>query len=188
MRPLLFGCFFVCFGLVQGCNQSQSDSVSSKGTANPNPSLTKSSPTQLDPQSAPGGRFGADNSPDPGATQPLIKGIHRSKSGLQWQMIRSGTGDRPKPGQQISIHYEAKIKDGAVYDSTKGKSPLTFPVGRSQLNRGMEEGVMDMSLGEKRVLTIPPKLAYGATGVPGLIPPDSTLEVTVEIVGLLEEE
>tara|TARA_B100000676_G_scaffold289663_1_gene322416 strand:- start:508 stop:819 length:312 start_codon:yes stop_codon:yes gene_type:complete len=103
-------------------------------------------------------------------------------------MIRSGTGDRPKPGQQISIHYEAKIKDGAVYDSTKGKSPLTFPVGRSQLNRGMEEGVMDMSLGEKRVLTIPPKLAYGATGVPGLIPPDSTLEVTVEIVGLLEEE
>jgi len=185
----MIGCFLACFGLLSSCTRSQSDPA--PGSVTPDKSLSSksnTSPPELDPQSMPGGIFGADNSPSPGTSVPVVKGLQRSKTGLAWQMIRSGTGDRPKKGQKISIHYEARVQGGPVFDSTKDKSPLTFSVGRSQLNRGMEEGVMDMSLGEKRILTIPPKLAYGVDGVPGLIPPNSTLEVTIEMVGLLEEE
>ena len=189
MRYVILGCLFMCMGIFPGCNRSRSDSAAEiTETSKTSPVKSPMGAPTLDPQSMPGGVFGADNSPSPGVDKPAIKGLQKTKSGLQWRMLRSGTGEGPKPGQKISIHYEAKIQGGKVFDSTAGKSPLTFAVGRSQMNKGMEEGIMAMTLGEKRILTIPPELAYGATGVKGVVPPNSTLEVTVEIVGLLEEE
>ncbi|MEC7750112.1 MAG: FKBP-type peptidyl-prolyl cis-trans isomerase [Myxococcota bacterium] len=185
MRAYSIGCLLGCLGLVQGCQQSSSQSKPEGMTS---AASAATSEVKLDPQSIPGGAFSADNSPSPGVVKPAVKGLQTTASGLQWRMLRSGTGEGAKPGQKISIHYEAKLQGGKVYDSTHGKSPLTFAVGRSQLNLGMEEGIKAMTLGEKRVLMIPPKLAYGEVGIPGLIPPNSTLEVTVEIVGLLEEE
>lgn len=189
MRNLSPSLVLAVFAICQGCTATES-----KSSATPQAQIkSKATAAQLraqglDPESLPGGKFGADNSPSPGVSKPFKKGMQTSPTGLQWRVIKSGQGEPPKPGQKISIHFQGRLADGSIFDSTEGKSPVTFPVGRGQLNKGMEEALMQMTIGEKRVLTIPPALAYGEKGRPGLIPPNSTLQITVELVGLLEEE
>jgi len=103
-----------------------------------------------------------------------------TEGGVKYETLTPGDGPELKPGQKAAIHYEGKLENGEVFDSSKGKSP--FPFGQSPVIKGWEEGIPGMKLGEIRKLTIPPDLAYGQRGSPPKIPPKATLIFEVELV------
>lgn len=106
-----------------------------------------------------------------------------SPSGLQYMIIAEGAGNKPAKGTPIKAHYTGRFLDGRVFDSSSGREPISFPVGQGMVIPGWDEALADMKKGEKRILIIPPKLAYGERGHPGGIPPNSTLVFEVEMVG-----
>jgi len=81
----------------------------------------------------------------------------------------------------VSVNYEGKFLDGQVFDASAKGSPATFRIG--EVIEGWNEALLDMKKGEKRLLVIPPELAYGEKGYPGAIPPNSFLVFEVELVG-----
>lgn len=107
-----------------------------------------------------------------------------SPTGLQYMVTAEGKGDKPKPGTDIKAHYTGKLPNGMVFDSSVERGePLEFTVGVGQVIAGWDEALVDMKKGEKRILVIPPGLAYGASGAGGVIPPNATLIFEVEMVG-----
>jgi peptidylprolyl isomerase len=110
-------------------------------------------------------------------------------SGIRFTVLKVGTGEKPVPGQKVAVHYTGKLTNGKVFDSSvlNKRPPITFPAGVRRVIKGWDEMVLDMRLGEKRVATIPPALAYGARGAGGVIPPNATLIFEMELVGLLEK-
>jgi len=113
-----------------------------------------------------------------------------TKSGIRFTILKIGTGEKPVSGQKVAVHYTGKLPSGKVFDSSvlNKRPPITFPVGVRRVIKGWDEMVLDMRLGEKRVATIPPALAYGARGAGGVIPPNATLIFEMELVGLLEKQ
>jgi peptidylprolyl isomerase len=96
------------------------------------------------------------------------------------------TGEGAKLGDTVSVLYTGKLQNGTEFDSSAkhGGEPIEFILGRKMVIAGWEEGVAGMQVGDKRVLTIPPTLAYGEAGAGGVIPPNATLTFDVELVGL----
>ena len=99
--------------------------------------------------------------------------------------------DIPGNGPEIKIHYKIKVnyrgffEDGTEFDSSyKRNKPLEFQIGLRQVIPGWEIGLMGMKVGGKRILKIPPSLAYGVKGVGDLIPPNSTLIFEIEILNI----
>jgi peptidylprolyl isomerase len=110
--------------------------------------------------------------------------IQTTPSGLQYEEIQVGTGPNPQPGQQVTVHYTGWLKDGAKFDSSVDRGrPFDFTIGKGQVIKGWDEGVMSMKVGGKRRLIIPPELGYGQRGAPGAIPPNATLVFEVELLG-----
>jgi FKBP-type peptidyl-prolyl cis-trans isomerase len=104
-------------------------------------------------------------------------------SGLQYVVTQEGAGDKVGKGRKIKAHYEGKLTNGRLFDSSIQRGqPLEFTVGVGQVIRGWDEALSDMKKGEKRVLIIPPNLAYGERGAGGVIPPNATLIFDVELV------
>ncbi len=95
-----------------------------------------------------------------------------------------GTGEAVKAGDTVFINYTGRLQDGTVFDSSTGKAPISFTVGQSQVIPGMEQGMLGMQTGGKRLMVIPPSLAYGAQGY-GPIPGNSTLVFEVEVVSIV---
>ncbi len=105
----------------------------------------------------------------------------KTKSGLMYIVKKRGTGGRPKHGQVVTVHYEGMLLDGTVFDSSyKRGSPAQFRIG--QVIPGWNEALVEMQKGEKRTLIIPPELAYGEQGFPGVIPPNAYLVFEVELI------
>ena len=104
-------------------------------------------------------------------------------SGLMYEVIKEGSGDqKPSPGDNVSAHYTGMFMDGRKFDSSIDRGqPIQFPVGTGRVIKGWDEALLDMKKGEKRILIIPPDLAYGKRGR-GPIPPNSTLVFEVELV------
>ena len=109
--------------------------------------------------------------------------VRTTSSGLMYQVLTEGKGDaKPSPGAMVSAHYTGTFLDGRKFDSSVDRGqPIQFPVGTGRVIKGWDEALLDMKKGEKRILVIPPDLAYGPRGR-GPIPPNSTLVFEVELV------
>src|SRR3954451_16988980 len=101
-------------------------------------------------------------------------------SGLQYEDVKEGEGASPTRGQTCVMHYTGWLWEGGQkgkkFDSSVDRGrEFPFPVGEGQVIKGWDEGVSMMKVGGKRLLLIPPGLAYGERGAGGVIPPNATL-------------
>jgi FKBP-type peptidyl-prolyl cis-trans isomerase len=104
-------------------------------------------------------------------------------SGLKYIDDKEGTGATAKAGDQVSVHYTGKLKDGTKFDSSVDRGqPFDFPLGAGRVIKGWDEGVAGMKVGGKRKLIIPPELGYGARGAGNVIPPNAELHFDVELL------
>ncbi|KAJ1633416.1 hypothetical protein T492DRAFT_590291 [Pavlovales sp. CCMP2436] len=109
-------------------------------------------------------------------------GFQTSPSGLEYKIVEEGYGVKPTAGQGIKAHYSGFLLNGAKFDSSYDRrSPLGFAVGTGRVIKGWDEALLDMKVGEQRILKIPAKLAYGSRAT-GPIPADATLVFYVELV------
>lgn len=108
-------------------------------------------------------------------------GVKTTASGLQYLTTKEGTGKQPQATSVVKVHYTGKLVDGTVFDSSVQRGePIEFPL--NQVIPGWTEGLQLMKEGGKATLYIPSNLGYGAQGVPGTIPPNSTLIFDVELI------
>jgi len=112
-----------------------------------------------------------------------------TSSGLQYIDETVGTGNSPRKGEQVVVHYTGWLDDngkkGKKFDSSVDRNePYVFPIGMGKVIGGWDEGVMSMKVGGKRTLIIPSKLGYGAQGAGGDIPPNATLIFDVELLDI----
>ncbi|MBN2402791.1 MAG: peptidylprolyl isomerase [Spirochaetes bacterium] len=111
--------------------------------------------------------------------------IQTTKSGLQYYVIRSGSGVQPRRGQTIIAHYAGYLTNGQKFDSSYDRNqPFATVIGAGRVIPGWDEAFLAMRKGEKRILIIPYHLAYGEQGYPGVIPPKATLIFDVELLDL----
>ena len=114
------------------------------------------------------------------------EGVKTTASGLQYKVIKAGTGASPKPTDIVKVHYTGTLVDGTVFDSSVQRGePATFPV--NGVIPGWTEALQLMKVGDKWQLVIPAKLAYGEQG-PRSIGPNSTLIFDVELLGIEKSE
>ena len=106
-------------------------------------------------------------------------------SGLSYEIKVVGTGEVATEGSKVSVHYVGTLENGSKFDSSRDRgTPFSFNLGASQVIRGWDEGVAGMKVGETRILTIPSDLAYGPSGIPGVIPGGATLIFEVELLAV----
>ncbi len=105
------------------------------------------------------------------------------KADLKTETIIQGSGSKAELGMRVQVHYTGKLDDGTVFDSSVPRGePFVFTLGQRQVIQGWEEGILGMLVGETRILTIPPALAYGSSGAGDIIPPNATLIFDVQLL------
>ena len=123
---------------------------------------------------AAGNEYLAKNKAKPGVTV--------TASGLQYEVLKTGTGPKPKPTDTVKVHYQGALIDGTVFDSSiERNEPVEFEV--TGVIPGWTEALQLMSVGDKWKLTIPPAIGYGVQGK-GRIPPNSVLVFEVELLAI----
>ena len=109
------------------------------------------------------------------------EGVKETASGLQYVVEKEGEGAQPSATDEVTVHYTGRLLDGTVFDSSVNRGePATFPLNR--VIPGWTEGLQLMKEGAKYTFFIPSDLAYGPQGIPGAIPPHSTLIFEVELI------
>jgi len=122
---------------------------------------------------------GAATSP----TQVDPSKFQEKASGLRIHDFEVGSGQMPKVGENVSVHYTGWLENGTKFDSSHDRGePISFILGQGQVIAGWDEGIKSMKVGGKRQLVIPPKIAYGERGAGGVIPPNATLIFEVELI------
>ncbi|GAA5919961.1 hypothetical protein JCM21900_002981 [Sporobolomyces salmonicolor] len=124
------------------------------------------------------------------ATRLLTPTVRRSFSstarnmGVTVETLKAGDGvNFPKPGDTVHIHYTGTLLDGSKFDSSVDRgTPFSTQIGVGRVIKGWDEGVPQLSLGQKAILTCTPDYAYGARGFPPVIPANSTLKFEVELL------
>ena len=106
---------------------------------------------------------------------------NRFRSNNERNFHKNGNGQIPRSGQTVQVHYSGMLENGSKFDSSIGKHPYAFGLGKGKVIKGWDEAIALMSKGEKRTLIIPPDLGYGSQDK-GRIPPNSTLIFEVELV------
>lgn len=104
----------------------------------------------------------------------------RNKTAISFMDNIEGQGDMAVSGKTVTVDYVGRFVDGSVFDSSTGGQPLVFVLGQGQVIPGLDQGIVGMKVGGKRVITIPPELGYGFTDY-GPIGAGSTLifEITL---------
>lgn len=117
------------------------------------------------------------------AANKTKEGVVTLPDGLQYKVIKDGTGPKPKANQTVSVHYRGMLLNGQEFDSSyKRGEPATFPVGG--LIKGWTEALQMMKVGSKWTIWIPSDLAYGERGAGGVIPPNATLIFEMELLAV----
>ena len=139
--------------------------------------LAACQPKALPDQSAAAKTFLAANAKEPG--------VQTLPSGLQFKVVREGpaTGLRPKLADEVKVHYEGKLPNGEVFDSSYQRgAPVALPL--RGLIPGWQEALQLMRPGDEWTLYVPPALGYGAEGQ-GAIPPGAALIFRIELIDVL---
>jgi FKBP-type peptidyl-prolyl cis-trans isomerase FklB len=109
--------------------------------------------------------------------------VTTTDSGLQYEVLETGTGDQPGPQSTVVTHYHGTFIDGTVFDSSVERGqPAEFGV--HQVIPGWTEALQMMSVGDKWRIACPPKLAYGEQGAGDSIPPNTTLVFEIHLIEL----
>lgn len=115
---------------------------------------------------------------------PAPSGVQKTYSGLQYEVLREGTGRRPTMYNHVKVHYHGYLPNGTVFDSSVQRgTPAVF--GLDNVIAGWREGIPLMREGSKYRFTVPPQLAYGEQGSPPTIGPNQTLKFDVELLEVL---
>lgn len=153
--------------------------------SNETPQQTQNQPTQSPatplPVTAP------PNTPNTASSEvPKDPNEVATPSGLRYVDIVQGTGEQPKQGQVVLVHYTGTLPNGRKFDSSVDRGqPFKFVLGAGMVIKGWDEGIATMKVGGKRKLIIPPQLGYGSSGAGGgVIPPNATLLFDVELLGI----
>lgn len=110
-------------------------------------------------------------------------GWQTTASGIQYIMLQpaANPGAKPAPGSEVKVHYEGRLIDGKVFDSSYARGePISFPL--TGVIPGWQEAVPMMRVGEIWEFAIPANLAYGERGAAGVIPPGSALIFKIELL------
>ena len=114
------------------------------------------------------------------------EGVITTQSGLQYEVVKQADGAQPKATDVVSVHYEGRLTDGSVFDSSIERgSPIELPV--SGVIPGWVEALQLMHVGEKIKLFIPSELAYGAQSPSPAIPANSVLVFDLELLGIKDQ-
>ena len=108
---------------------------------------------------------------------------------MKVEILKEGSGAEAKVGDNIEVNYTGSLTDGTKFDSSVDPSfghvaPFPYTLGQNQVIQGWELGLLGMKVGEKRKLTIPPELAYGAAGRPPIIPQNATLVFEIDMLSI----
>ena len=127
---------------------------------------------------AAGAAFQAENAKRPG--------VVTSPSGLQFELISAGNGEKPGPEDTVLVHYRGTTVDGTVFDTTERGGPADIPL--FGVIPGFSEGLQMMGVGDKARLYIPPELAYGDRGAGSTIGPNTLIIFDVELLSILSPD
>lgn len=113
-----------------------------------------------------------------------VEGLSAQEAdGLTFFVVTPGSGDKPTAGDFVEVHYSGYFEDGKKFDSSVDRGePIEFELGQGRVIDGWEKSLLDMQVGEKRRVVIPPALAYGAEGKPPRIPANATLTFDMELI------
>jgi peptidylprolyl isomerase len=106
-------------------------------------------------------------------------------SGIKYTITTKGCGIQPMPGDQVKVNYTGKFTNDTVFDSSVGKTPFEFKLGKHQVIKGWDEGLALLHVGDKATFVIPPALGYGSQAM-GPIKPNTTLVFDVELLDVKE--
>ena len=106
----------------------------------------------------------------------------KTADGIYYEILKEGKGNPIGKRRVVAVHYTGMLLDGSVFDSSEGRGALSFITGAGQMIEGFDIMTQDMKLGEKRRMILPPDLAYGEMGYPGVIPGNAYLIFEVELV------
>lgn len=113
------------------------------------------------------------------------EGVKTTASGLQYSVMKEGTGDKPKATDTVKVHYHGTLLNGTVFDSSVERNePATFPL--DGVIKGWTEGLQLMPVGSKFKFVLPSELAYGEKGAGGDIGPNSVLTFEVELLEIVK--
>lgn len=115
--------------------------------------------------------------------QAAEEGAEKLPSGIVFKQIAAGEGPSPSPGDQVKVNYHGTLRDGSVFDTTRGKDPVQFGLGN--VIPCFSEGLQKLKPGGKAELTCPADTAYGDNGRPGSIRPGAALSFEVELVEIV---
>lgn len=108
-------------------------------------------------------------------------GFSKDSNGIYYKTTKEGTGNKIGGRRAVAVEYKGYLVSGQVFDQSKGRGPLEFTTAGGQMIPGFDIMVQDMKLGEKRTIVLPPEQAYGAQGIPGIIPGGAYIAFDVEL-------